>query len=136
MSSFEAERRTCQDGKAFHARSGALHPRAAVNQPKRHLRIAASVLMLGAALPALAQTPQTQTQTQAPAPTPTPTPENPAPESVVITAQGVPLIDVAPEQSYDEQRIRGYGQSTVEDLLGQVMGELGDDDEMPAYLVN
>jgi hypothetical protein len=42
---------------------------------------------------------------------------------------------VVPERELDEQAISGYGLSTIDELLAEVQGELGDD-EQPLILVN
>src|SRR5690349_11507399 len=59
---------------------------------------------------------------------------DPGQQPIIVTAP--PLFrDVQPERSLDEQAIAGYGVSTVDELLDEVQGELGDD-EQPLILVN
>lgn len=56
-------------------------------------------------------------------------------QEIVITAE--PLFrDVRPERELDQQGIAGYGVSTVDELLGEVAVELGDDAEAPLIMVN
>src|SRR4029453_1155557 len=45
------------------------------------------------------------------------------------------LLGIQPEQGLDQQGIESYGQSTVDELLGEIQGELGDD-EPPLIIVN
>ena len=45
------------------------------------------------------------------------------------------VLDVQPERDLDEQGIESYGQSTIDELLGEIQGELGDE-EQPLILVN
>jgi len=44
--------------------------------------------------------------------------------------------DVTPERSLDEDSIEGYGVSTIDELLSEVQGELGEDLEPPLLIVN
>jgi len=54
-------------------------------------------------------------------------------QDIVVTA---PLFrDVRPERSLDEQGVASYGVSTVDELVGELEGEL-DSDEEPVFLVN
>ena len=54
--------------------------------------------------------------------------------AIIVTA---PLFrNVTPEATYDQDAIESYGVSTVDELLGEVQVELGDDAEEPLILVN
>ena len=60
-------------------------------------------------------------------------PEN-SNRDIIVTA---PLFrDVTPEAIYDEDAIESYGVSTIDELLGEVQVELGDDSDQPLILVN
>jgi len=52
-----------------------------------------------------------------------------------ITVVGTRFLDVQPERDLDEQGIESYGQSTIDELLGEIGAELGED-EQPLILVN
>ena len=55
-------------------------------------------------------------------------------QDIVVT--GPPLFrDVRPERDLDEQRVAGYGVSTVDELVGELQSEL-DSDEDPVFIVN
>ncbi len=89
------------------------------------------MLLAGAALPVEAA--DTETASNAAADQPT-SPQS-SQQAIVVTAP--PLFrDIQPEQSLDETGIESYGVSTVDELLGEVQGELGDDEEQPLILVN
>jgi hypothetical protein len=52
---------------------------------------------------------------------------------IIVTA---PLFrDIQPERTLDEETIASYGVSTIDELLGEVQGERGDEDQ-PLILVN
>jgi hypothetical protein len=62
-------------------------------------------------------------------------PANPRPQDIVVIAP--PLFrDIRPERELDETAIGGYGVSTIDELLGEVEVELGEDAEQPLILVN
>jgi hypothetical protein len=62
-------------------------------------------------------------------------PANPRPQDIVVTAP--PLFrDIRPERELDETAISGYGVSTIDELLGEVAVELGEEAEQPLILVN
>lgn len=93
-------------------------------------RVGAAALLAGTATPIWATANSSATDAQSTA--------NPAPQDqqeIVVTA---PLLfrDILPERSLDEDAIEGYGVSTIDELLGEVQGELGDDIEQPLILVN
>lgn len=55
-------------------------------------------------------------------------------EPIVITA---PLFrDIQPERQLDQDAIESYGVSTVDELLGEVQVELGEESEQPLIIVN
>lgn len=56
-------------------------------------------------------------------------------QTIVVTGIRDLLADVPPERSLDEDSIAGYGVDTVEDLIGEIGAEVGDD-EQPIVLVN
>jgi iron complex outermembrane receptor protein len=59
---------------------------------------------------------------------------NPNQEIVIIAP---PLFrDITPERALDEEAISSYGVSTIDELLGEVQVELGEEDETPLILVN
>ena len=54
-----------------------------------------------------------------------------------IIIYGQPLFrDVTPERSFDEDDIASYGVSTVDELIGDIEVELGEEGEQPLILVN
>ena len=62
-------------------------------------------------------------------------PAEPRPQDIVVTAP--PLFrDIRPERELDQQGIASYGVSTIDELLGEVEVELGEDAEQPLILVN
>ena len=52
-----------------------------------------------------------------------------------ITVLGTRIVDIQPERELDQQGIESYGQSTIDELLGEIAAELGED-EPPLILVN
>ena len=66
-----------------------------------------------------------------------------AAEPVPTTATGQPIViygdrytaGILPERELDRQGIESYGLSTIDELLGELQGELGDD-ETPLIIVN
>ena len=56
------------------------------------------------------------------------------PQDIIVTGQSL-FRGVTPESNLDEEAIASYGVSTVDDLLGEVENELGED-EAPLILVN
>ena len=90
--------------------------------------LAVAILLAGTATPALAADSGASTTTDA-----APTPED-AHQDIVVTAR--PLFpDVQPERNLDPTGIESYGVSTVDELLGEIQSELGDDEE-PLILIN
>jgi iron complex outermembrane recepter protein len=61
------------------------------------------------------------------------TPEQQIPE-IVVTAPSL-FRDVRPERSLDEASISSYGVSTVDELIGEIQAELGEDED-PVFVVN
>ena len=60
---------------------------------------------------------------------------DPRDQAIIVTAQ--PLFrDIRPERELDENGIASYGLSTIDELLGEVAVDLGDDAEEPLILVN
>ena len=55
--------------------------------------------------------------------------------TIVVIGQRAWLDDLPPERSLDESEVEAYGVDTVEDLLGEIGAELGDD-EQPVIIVN
>jgi hypothetical protein len=90
---------------------------------QRARRFALAILLAGAALPA----------EMAIAGTTQPQPEDPS-RDIVVTA---PLFhDIQPERQLDQEAIESYGVSTIDELLGEVQVELGEDAEQPLIIVN
>lgn len=84
-----------------------------------------ALLLAGAAIPAEAATADSAAA-QAPA--------DDQNRDIIVTA---PLFrDIVPEATYDEDAIESYGVSTIDELLGEVQVELGDDSEQPLLIVN
>jgi hypothetical protein len=86
-------------------------------------RLALAILLAGAAIHAeMAGAADTQAQ-----------PDDPNRDIVVVA----PLFhDIQPERQLDEEGIESYGVSTIDELLGEVQVELGDDAETPLIIVN
>jgi hypothetical protein len=88
-------------------------------------RLAVAVLLAGAAVPtemavaaAAAQTPS----------------DDPSREPIIVTA---PLFrDIQPERELDPDAIESYGVSTIDELVGEVQVELGEESEEPLIIVN
>src|SRR3954465_3269474 len=101
-------------------RSGSLSRRGVIERTVRVLLLTGVVMPSPSAAAAAAATTAVQPQSAEP--------------DIVITAP--PLFrDVQPERNLDEGAISSYGLSTVEELLGEVQAELGEDEE-PLILVN
>jgi len=62
-------------------------------------------------------------------------PANPDQREQEIVVTGQLLRETQPEYQLDQQGIQSYGVSTIDDLVGEVEGELGEDQE-PLILVN
>jgi hypothetical protein len=91
-------------------------------------RLTAALLAAGAAVPAWAGTGSTDSaDTAQPSP-----PDNRG--EIVITAPS--FRDIVPERELDQDGIESYGVSTIDELLGEVQAELGDDEEQPLIIVN
>ncbi|HVM23116.1 MAG TPA: hypothetical protein VM308_07455, partial [Sphingomicrobium sp.] len=87
-------------------------------------RLAAALLLAGAAMPAQGATAAGQAPPQ----------EDPRRDIVIY---GQPLFrDPAAERELDEQGIESYGVSTIDELLSEVQVELGDPSDQPLILVN
>ncbi|HET9817043.1 MAG TPA: hypothetical protein VFQ33_14900, partial [Xanthobacteraceae bacterium] len=56
-------------------------------------------------------------------------------QAIIITAPPQ-FRDIQPERELDQQAIESYGLSTIDELLGEVEVELGDEGEEPLILVN
>jgi len=94
---------------------------------RRVKRGAVRLLLAGALIPA-----QIATASTGAAQSPTTDPNR----DIIITGQVPPLFrDITPERELDEDAIAGYDLSTIDELLGELGGELGDD-EQPLILVN
>jgi hypothetical protein len=64
-----------------------------------------------------------------------PAPETDPSRDIIVTAP--PLFrDLLPERDLDRTAIDSYGVSTVDELLGEIQNEIGDDDDPPLILVN
>jgi iron complex outermembrane receptor protein len=88
-------------------------------------RAAIALFVAGIASPANAAATAASTGQSAPATDQTP---------IIVTAP--PLFrDVQPERQLDEEGIASYGDSTVDELLSEIQGELGED-EAPLIFVN
>ena len=62
-------------------------------------------------------------------------PSDPRDQPIIVTAP--PLFrDIRPERELDENGIASYGVSTIDELLGEVAVDLGDDADQPLILVN
>lgn len=96
---------------------------------ERFRRLAVALLLASGAFPAQADSAVEETTAAA-----QPAPEDESPQDIFVTGQRL-LGDITPESQLDEQAIESYGVSTVEDLLGEVEAELGEDEE-PLILVN
>jgi hypothetical protein len=95
-------------------------------------RIAVAILLAGSAIPADAGTAAGSlgaTEASQPAP------EDRASQDIIVTGQYL-FRDIQPERQLDEQGISSYGVSTVDELLGEIQSELGDEDDQPLILVN
>src|SRR5690606_21001425 len=61
-------------------------------------------------------------------------PAGPTEEEIIVIGERM-FADILPERELDREGIDSYGQSTIDELLAEVQGELGDGDE-PLILVN
>ncbi|HKC01863.1 MAG TPA: hypothetical protein VKC17_00990 [Sphingomicrobium sp.] len=60
---------------------------------------------------------------------------DPSDQAIIVTAP--PLFrDIRPERELDENGIASYGASTIDELLGEVAVDLGDDSDEPLILIN
>jgi iron complex outermembrane receptor protein len=99
---------------------------------RRLSRIALTALLAGAAMPAFAGTASSTTNSAADA---QPAPADQSQQEIVVTAP--PLFhDIQPERTLDQDAIDSYGASTVDEILGELQVELGDDTEQPLIIVN
>ena len=95
---------------------------------ERSRRAAAALLLGGAAMPAWAAAAVTAASGAQPPP------DNSNREIVIIAP---PLFrDIQAERVLDEQAIASYGVSTIDDLLGELQLELGDEIDQPVVIVN
>jgi len=61
---------------------------------------------------------------------------DPSQREIVVTGQAL-FPNIQPERNLDETGIESYGQSTVDELVGEIENELGDtDDDQPLVIVN
>lgn len=68
---------------------------------------------------------------------PQPAPNAPSDPSQQIVVIAPPLFrDIQPERELDEDAIASYGLSTIDELLGEIQGELGGDEDAPLIIVN
>jgi iron complex outermembrane recepter protein len=104
-------------------------------------RAALTVLLAGVAAPALTATSADTARNAssgggdaASAGQAAPGPTNPNDDTIYVTA--APLFhDIRPERDLDQDAISSYGISTIDELVGEVQAELGDD-EAPVIFVN
>lgn len=89
----------------------------------------AAILLSGVALPVQAETASVTAAISTTQATP-----NPAQEEIIVTGQAL-FRDIRPERDLDEDSIEGYGESTVDGLLGELQLELGEE-EQPLIIVN
>src|SRR5690348_14157701 len=98
------------------------------------LLVSAAPSALAAASTAGASSASAATADSASGAQPAPDQSKPNDETIYVTAP--PLFpDILPERSLDQDAIDSYGASTVDDLLGELQVELGDDVE-PLLIVN
>jgi len=90
-------------------------------------QIAIALLLASAAFPARADSVDTGAPAQ-------PAPDRGTSQDIIVTGQRL-FGDVVPERNLDQDAIESYGVSTVDDLLGEVQAELGEDED-PVILVN
>lgn len=101
-------------------------------QPDRRRRVKqffTALLLAGVAVPAHADSALEAASEAAQEP-----PEESRPQDIVVIGQSL-FRDIVPESDLDEDAIESYGVSTVDELLGEVEADLGDDEE-PLILVN
>jgi hypothetical protein len=92
-----------------------------------------ALLLAGTAHPAYADGPFATAAVTASASQPAP--EIDTSRDIIVTAP--PLFrDLLPERELDRTAIDSYGVSTVDELLGEIQNEIGDDDDPPLILVN
>src|SRR3954454_5770454 len=90
---------------------------------RHRLATACSWTVLAVSCPAGAATAAAQTAT------------DPREQPIIVTAPSM-FRDIRPERELDEGGIESYGVSTIDELLGEVAVDLGDDAEEPLILVN
>jgi len=100
-------------------------------QPNRLRRTSIALLLSGIAVPVSAATDSSSTTTTDTSVTPAPLDQ----QEIVVVAPPW-FRDVTPERSLDEDSIEGYGVSTIDELLGEVQDEIGDDLDPPLLIVN
>jgi hypothetical protein len=99
---------------------------------RRLSRIALAALLAGVAMPAFAGSTSSSTNSTADA---QPAPTDKSQQEIVVTAP--PLFrDIQPERTLDQDAIDSYGASTVDEILGELQVELGDDADQPLIVVN
>lgn len=105
---------------------------AARGRPFRRLAVASTtaILLAGTAMPLPAGAAASSAAADAAAEQ---APERQNPEIVIIAPSL--FRDVRPERDLDEESISSYGVSTVDELIGEIQVELGDDEE-PVFVVN
>lgn len=90
----------------------------------RRLRRTAALLMTAASLPGAALAAEAAAQSTS----------GSVDEEILVVGERL-FVDIQPERELDRDGIDSYGQSTIDELLAEVRGELGDGEE-PLILVN
>lgn len=97
-----------------------------IDKARTLTRLSAAILLVSAAIPAAAGDGATATGEQ---------PENTQLPDVIVIAP--PLFpDLLPERELDSAEIESYGVSTIDELLYNIQGELGDEDDGPLIIVD
>ena len=105
-----------------------MYARGTSRNGRRAHRIAVAALLAGAAAVPLGCAASAQSQTS---------PADPYdPNRTIVVTGYYRFHDLRAERNLDQQGIDGYGVSTIDELVGEVQGELGDPDEQPLILVN
>ena len=109
-----------------------VHGAVGPHQHHRFSRVVAALLFTCAAVPAHADAASASAATAAGSGQ-NQQPDDPNREILVIA----PLFrDAQPERELDEDAIESYGVSTIDELLGEIQVELGDDADQPLIFVN
>ena len=98
-------------------------------------RTALAILLASASVPAHAAAATSAAATVAGDAQPTSEPAPQQQQDIIVNAP--PLFrDIQPERSLDQDGIDSYAASTVDEILGDLQVELGDDAEQPLFIVN